>query len=257
MKHLVLSAGLWKLKNSNDIKSGEKDLTREILMTLVDQGILTTEDCCTYTLATTSCTTHAKTAYVDPNGNDETAIFGNPTCPYLTIQAALDAAIAQTGTAETIKILPGVYTLTEPVDYTLAAAGITFDLSAGVRIIGDDVSAFVNTGAINRSPTFTGLGKISVTGAGNFCIEGGSADIITVRNLQLENPDGGVIGGDWVTLHLSNTLMETDTATASVTSTAGALADVFSINNVASSSEDPALVWKIQGLLVDPLFEVV
>lgn len=255
MKHLVLSAGLWKLKNSNDIKAGEKDLTREILMTLVSQGILTTTDCCTYTLAGIGCTTHAKTAYVDPNGNDETAVFGNPMCPYLTIQAALDATVAQSGIGETVKILPGVYTLTEPVDYTLAVS-VFFDISAGVNIIGDDCSAFINTSNNNRFPTFTGLGKITVTGASNFCIEGGGTETITIRNIQLVNEDGGVIGGDWTTLQLSNTLMETDISTDCITSTAGVGATVFSINNAASSSEDPLLVWNIQGLLVDPLLTV-
>ena len=51
--------------------------------------------------------------------------------------------------------------------------------------------------------------------------------------------------------------METDISTDCITSTAGVGATVFSINNAASSSEDPLLVWNIQGLLVDPLFTVV
>lgn len=148
MKHLVLSAGLWKLKNSNDIKSGEKDLTREILMTLVDQGILVTEDCCTYTLvgAAVDCSIedHSKIAYVDPNGDDDTAVFGSSHCPFLTIQAAVDYIDDNGVSAGVVKILPGVYNLTSPVDYAGCPA-ITFDLAAGTRVNGVDVSAFTNS----------------------------------------------------------------------------------------------------------------
>lgn len=253
MKHLVLSAGLWKLKNSNDIKSGEKDLTREILMTLVSQGILETEDCCTYTLvgAAVDCSIedHSKIAYVDPNGNDLTAVIGSSHCPFATIQGAVDRIIADNLGHMTVKILPGRYFLTAPIDFTNKSF-LTFDLSAGVRIYGDeDVPVFQSTGS-SATTTITGLGIIygDTTGA---AIETASPGL-TVKGIAISNVNGSAIGGTWGNLYLYNAYLES--AEPSVTSSPGSIVSCF--NSVASSVEDPLLTWQIQGLVVDPSFSI-
>jgi hypothetical protein len=60
------------------------------------------------------CFTHAKTLFVDPNGNDLTALEGKQTKPWKTIAAAVEYLADNTRTGYTIEVFPGEY-LNEPV----------------------------------------------------------------------------------------------------------------------------------------------
>ena len=55
------------------------------------------------------CFTHAKTLFVDPNGNDLTALEGKQTKPWKSIGAAIEYLSDNTRTGYTIEVFPGDY----------------------------------------------------------------------------------------------------------------------------------------------------
>jgi len=69
----------------------------------------------------------ANILYVDNSvyANDSLAQVGSTTCVFETIQGALDAASA----GDTIKVMPGVYTLTAPLDLGALSGALTLDVS--------------------------------------------------------------------------------------------------------------------------------
>ena len=260
MKRLLLKKGFGRIDNGHSPAPNEYDVNRLILDDLVARGILSTEDCCTYTLTASTDPTcaqlsenHAKTYYVDPNGDYHTQLPGSTHCPYQTIQGAVNAAVAASGVGETIKILPGTYVLNEAVDYSGFSSG-TFDISAGVRIIsGGNGHCFSCANGGANGVTFTGLGSIQAVSASKACIHAGISTHLTVRNITLRNLNGRVIDGAFPNLYISNCLIQSGGDLDCITSSNGA-AYVTCVNTVSNYQADSALDWRIQPLYVDPLF---
>jgi hypothetical protein len=112
---------------------------------------------------------YSKTLFVTTGGNDATAIKGDITKPYLTINAAISAAVA----GDNIMVFSGSYTVTQNMaktgvtytflDCTVTGAATLFDLTA-----------------------FTGLlsvrGKVSFTTSGSFVLQG----ILTIADVSLD-----------------------------------------------------------------------
>jgi len=258
MKRTLINPGFWNQDNGRTNSPGSLDVNRIILDTLVAKGLASTTDCCTYTLPATEvdCESlsenQANTYYVDPNGNNTTAVPGSTHCPYFTINAAVSAA-GTAGGVNTVRVNPGSYSISEPIDFSVMNGG-TLDISPGAVIFSPgNYSPFNATGTSPSSFRFTGGGRIICSAATKFCIQGNANVTIAIDNISLQNQVGSVIGGAWGTLHLNNVSMEADLASVSVTST-DVTADVFSVSNISNTSELGTLTWMIQPLFIDPAF---
>jgi hypothetical protein len=97
------------------------------------------------------CFTHAKTLFVDPNGNDLTALEGKQTKPWKTIGAAVEYLADNVRTGYTIEVFPGDYP-SEP--------GWFFDFKNTDTTI--KLNGNVNIGSAN---SIIGKGFIQVTNA--------------------------------------------------------------------------------------------
>jgi len=82
------------------------------------------------------CFTHAKTLFVDPNGNDLTALEGKQTKPWKTIGAAVDYLADNTRTGYTIEVFPGDYLNEQAWFFDFKNTDTTIKLNGNVNIGG-------------------------------------------------------------------------------------------------------------------------
>lgn len=195
----------------------------------------------------------ANILYVDNSvyANDSLAQVGSTTCVFETIQGALDAASA----GDTIKVMPGVYTLTAPLDLGALSGALTLDVSPGAFIKGPN-------GDFTITDSGTYIGKFTIAGGGT--IQGNNADgIISITNtdptsalfisdINIVNIEGKGLVTE-VNTYLSNVgIYDVDVSNTSI-ETAGA-ATVQCRNVFANTVEDVASNVAIQAITVDTDF---
>ena len=179
------------------------------------------------------------------------AQVGSTTCVFETIQGALDAASA----GDTIKVMPGVYTLTAPLDLGALSGALTLDVSPGAFIKGPN-------GDFTITDSGTYIGKFTIAGGGT--IQGNNADgIISITNtdptsalfisdINIVNIEGKGLVTE-VNTYLSNVgIYDVDVSNTSI-ETAGA-ATVQCRNVFANTVEDVASNVAIQAITVDTDF---
>jgi hypothetical protein len=91
------------------------------------------------------CFTHAKTVFVDPNGNDLTALEGKQTKPWKSIASAIEYLSDNGRVGYTVEVFPGDYLNEQRWIFTIANTDTTIKLNGNVNVGG--------------ATTFTTLGK--------------------------------------------------------------------------------------------------
>lgn len=190
--------------------------------------------------------------FVDANSyaNDLTAQKGSDTCVYETIQAALNAAID----GDTVKVMPGIYTLTSPLNLGSLSGHITLELSPGTFIKGPN-------GDFAISDFGTYIGKFTISGGtiqGNNIhgvISFDSTDPTTklyMNNVNIVNIEGVGIFTE-VDTYLSNVgIYDVDISNKCILSSASN--EIQCRNVFANTVEDVATPVKIQAITVDTDF---
>jgi hypothetical protein len=90
------------------------------------------------------CFTHAKTLFVDPNGNDLTALEGKQTKPWKTIGAAVEYLADNVRTGYTIEVFPGDYLNEQRWTFDFKNTDTTIKLNGNVNVGG--ASTFTTAG---------------------------------------------------------------------------------------------------------------
>lgn len=80
------------------------------------------------------CFTHAKTVFVDPNGNDLTALEGKQTKPWKSIASAIEYLSDNGRVGYTVEVFPGDYLNEEAWIFTIANTDATIKLNGNVNI---------------------------------------------------------------------------------------------------------------------------
>jgi hypothetical protein len=89
------------------------------------------------------CFTHAKTLFVDPNGNDLTALEGKQTKPWKTIWAAVEYLADNTRTGYMIEVFPGDYLNEQRWTFDFKNTDTTIKLNGNVNVGG--ATSFTST----------------------------------------------------------------------------------------------------------------
>lgn len=80
------------------------------------------------------CFTHAKTVFVDPNGNNLTALEGKQTKPWKSIASAIEYLRDNGRTGYTVEVFPGEYLDEQNWTFVAANTETTVKLNGGVKI---------------------------------------------------------------------------------------------------------------------------
>lgn len=155
----------------------------------------------------------SKILFVDPNGNDLTGEKGNLSKPYLTLEAAKTASIAE----DLIYVFPGIYTVT-----TTAAEGLAKD-GIGYYFSPKTVINKATIGSIFYANGF--LYGFNVYGYGNFNKTTNTGSIFATNNILVYGSVttfGSLVGGTGYTTGLKATTGGTGTGLiVNVTSVGG------------------------------------
>ena len=144
----------------------------------------------------------SKILFVDPNGNDLTGEKGNLSKPYLTLEAAKTASIAE----DLIYVFPGIYTVT-----TTAAEGLAKD-GIGYYFSPKTVINKATIGSIFYANGF--LYGFNVYGYGNFNKTTNTGSIFATNNILVYGSVttfGSLVGGTGYTTGLKATTGGTGT----------------------------------------------
>jgi len=137
---------------------------------------------------------HQKTLWVDPNGNDTSAVLGRFDLPWQTIEAAVAHLRLNTLIGYTIIVMPGSYTPTSPPRFDSLNAQTTMVLMGGVVILMVGVRWAIGDGAIvsiaGLQHKYSGPGSIQsstqLPGAHIISQNGGMMEIVpTVGSVYL------------------------------------------------------------------------
>jgi hypothetical protein len=139
--------------------------------------------------------------YVDLNGNDATAVLGDPTNPWATIEAAFDYCITNTITRYEIYVNPGVHNLNVGNRAIDIIGTVSLNLSPNVKIIAQaDSGVSIFTAKSGCDFKITGGGRahsqIYVGARGLIQGEDGSETLISLESIYVyvDSSDTGYDG---------------------------------------------------------------
>ena len=203
--------------------------------------------------------TYAQTLFVDPNGDDSTALEGRLDMPWQTIKAAINYAESNLLIGYTVWVFPGDYL--EPKEWTIEySQNLTIKLNGGVRVIfsiGTGISAItINSScsimgddrAIYNDGTGNSGAIITADSNGNkiesmFSI--GGKDSISVRIFGVYIDNLSVVGVNFIisgrgkNIHIINTYMVSNVGRNIVLS--GCISPRVAITNSILLTGDPGL----------------
>jgi hypothetical protein len=189
--------------------------------------------------------------YVDPNGNDGTAVLGDPTNPWATIEGAMGYCITNSITRYEVYVNPGIYGMsaTNPIDII---GTVALNLSPNVRInaVGGQLSCIFE---INNGAEFKIKGggrsqsKIYVNGRGLIQGNDGSEMIISLNDIyvKVDCSDSGFMDG--VVVEVVNADLFVDNCHLELFSTAQGWSSVIRLISGTISSKSSTLKLNHQG----------
>jgi hypothetical protein len=195
--------------------------------------------------------TYNQILYVDPNGNDATAVLGDPTNPWETVEAAFAHCITESITRYEIFVNPGIYAMSapSPIEITGTAA-LNLSPNATINATGGTTSCIFQTNSgcdfkINgggRSQS-----KIYVNGRGLIQGTDGSGVLISLNDVYVKVDcsqsmfmDGVVVEVVYADLRIDNCYLE-------LFSTAGGWSSVIRLINGTIMSKSSTLKLNHQG----------
>ena len=176
---------------------------------------------------------YAQMLFVDPNGNDSTALVGRLDRPWLTVSAAISAADGLSGDS-TIHVWKGTYSETAyPSPGSGAAGKITLYLEAGVTIYASGAGAN-QTWIYSRIPfDIVGAGRdnsLIITGGGG-AIYGDSGSKITLKNVSIRSELTGAVNLAAVHIDGASYLYIENSLVAQTSPTNGILVNAINVWN--------------------------
>ena len=159
--------------------------------------------------------TYAEILYVDPNGNDATAVLGDPTSPWNTIEAAFNYCTSNSITRYEVYVNPGIYNMNVGNDAIDIVGTVSLHLSPNVKI-----NATTNGTGINIFRTMSGCdfkitgggrahSQIYVTGRGLITGYDGFETLISLEGIYV-NVDSSSTGVDTAVVEVVNADLRVD-----------------------------------------------
>jgi len=185
--------------------------------------------------------TYNRVLYVDPNGNNGTAVIGDPTNPFATIYRAIEVGLLEfTNSPFTVYINSGDYidTLTNGLDLVLSGAGnqtVSLEFQDGanwtVDLGGNGVSSGANLFYLNQGS------KLNINGAGrsNNYIACTNGVFVNSGNTAANANECSVNIND-ITISLGDSLVNTDRA-------------MFELNKTRLNVDSATLEYRMDGSL--------
>jgi hypothetical protein len=133
--------------------------------------------------------TYARIAYVDPNGNDASAIFGDPGKPWANVKNAIEDNLSATVPFEVV-VNPGTYVESVPAPIDITGQTVSLTLAPGADIVwtlasGSESGDYIFYSASNMKIIGHGIecSSISIANAGLASVTGGNN--LTIDNVNI------------------------------------------------------------------------